>query len=250
MLIYPAIDILSGRVVRLSRGRYEDVTVYNTDPADQARRWRDAGAEILHVVDLDGAAEGAPVNLAALAAILDAVDLPVQFGGGLRHPNEIARVLTMGVARAVLGTSLVRTPELVAEASRAYPGRIVAAVDARDGMVYVDGWREETGLALDEVLRNLEAFGIEYLLYTDIDVDGTLGGVSVDSYRHLAQATSMRVIASGGVASLDDVLALARLPAPGLEGVIMGRALYEGTVDLAEAIAAACAASAEGPRGA
>lgn len=242
MLIYPAIDILGGQVVRLRQGRYEDATVYNEDPGDQARRWAEAGAEILHVVDLDGASAGVPTNLDALLRVLNAVDVPVQVGGGLRHPDEIDRVLSMGAARAVLGTSLIRTPELVAEACRRYPGRIVAAVDARGGRVQVDGWREATEFAVEEVLSDLEMLGMEYLLYTDIGVDGMLAGVDVDAYRALVETTKMRVIASGGVASLDDVRALAGVA--GLEGVVVGRALYEGTVDLAEAIAVA--RSAEG----
>jgi phosphoribosylformimino-5-aminoimidazole carboxamide ribotide isomerase len=230
-------------VVRLRQGSYEQVTVYNEDPADQARQWEAAGAEILHVVDLDGAAAGHPKNLEALSRITAAIDIPIQFGGGLRQPNDIEKVFELGVARAVLGTSLIKTPELVAEECRRHPGAIVAAIDAREGKVHVDGWREGTEFEVEEILSDLEMLGVEYMLYTDIGVDGMMTGIDAKMYKRLIAATKMKVIASGGVFNLDDVRKLAKLAAAGLEGVIIGRALYEGTLDLAEAIAVSEAAS-------
>jgi phosphoribosylformimino-5-aminoimidazole carboxamide ribotide isomerase len=242
--IYPAIDILGGKVVRLRQGSYEDVTVYNEDPADQAKRWEAAGAEILHVVDLDGASAGRPVNLDALARIVDSVKIPIQFGGGLRQPNDIEEVFHIGVERAVLGTSLIKTPELVAEECRRHPGSIVAAVDARDGKVHVDGWREGTEFAVKEILADLEILGVEYLLYTDIGVDGMLTGIDTGLYGQLIEATKMKVIASGGVSDPDDIKRLALLGPVGLEGVIVGRAIYEGAIDLAKAVTLAKVLSA------
>lgn len=244
MKIYPAIDILSGQVVRLRQGSYEAVTVYNADPADQAKKWVAVGATILHVVDLNGAAEGVPVNTASIKAIVDAVDVPVQLGGGLRHVGQIDEALAMGVARVVLGTSLIKTPELVAEACQKHPGLIVAAIDARNGMVAVEGWREGTEFRVSEILPDLEMMGVQYLLYTDIGGDGMMTGINVDTYARLIAQTHMKVIASGGVSDIEDVKALGTLAPAGLEGVIIGRALYEGTLDLAEAIAVATQASA------
>lgn len=245
MKIYPAIDILGAQAVRLTQGSYEAVTVYNDDPADQARQWAEAGAGVIHVVDLDGAARGEPVNTDVIKRVVAAAGaVPVQLGGGLRHVGQIQDALAMGISRAVLGTSLIKTPELVAEACRKYPGMIVAAIDARGGMVQVEGWKEGTEFEVSEILPDLEMLGVEYLLYTDIGVDGTLAGIDVDTYAGLIDSTKMRVIASGGVRSIDDVKALAGLAPAGLEGVIIGRALYEGTVDLAEAVAVAREASA------
>lgn len=237
MNIYPAIDILGGKVVRLTQGRFEDVTVYHPDPVEQARDFEAAGATILHVVDLDGAVAGKPKNLAAIESIAKGVGIPIQVGGGLRSRNDIERVFDLGVQRAVLGTTLVTQPERVAEAIREHPGRIVAAIDARGGRVQIAGWKEGTDYGVRDIIPDLEMLGVEYLLYTDIAVDGTLAGVDVEDYRDIIRATGMKVIASGGVSTLDDVRALAAVP--GLEGVIIGRALYEGTVELAQVIAAA-----------
>jgi phosphoribosylformimino-5-aminoimidazole carboxamide ribotide isomerase len=242
MNIYPAIDILGGKVVRLTQGRFEDVTVYNERPVEQARDFEAAGAKILHVVDLDGAVAGEPKNLEAIESIAKGVGIPIQVGGGLRSRNDIERVFDLGVQRAVLGTTLVTQPERVAEAIREHPGRIVAAIDARGGKVHIAGWKEGTDYGVRDIIPDLEMLGVEYLLYTDIGVDGTLAGVDVEDYRGIIQATGMKLIASGGVSTMDDVRALVTLP--GLEGVIIGRALYEGTVELADAIAVAQGAGA------
>lgn len=242
MNIYPAIDILGGKVVRLTQGRFEDVTVYNERPVDQARDFEAAGATILHVVDLDGAVAGEPKNLEAIESIAKGVSIPIQVGGGLRSRNDIERVFDLGAQRAVLGTTLVTQPERVAEAIQDHPGRVVAAIDARGGKVHIAGWKEGTDYGVSDIVPDLEMLGVEYLLYTDIAVDGTLAGVDAEDYRGIVETTGMKVIASGGVSTMDDIRALAAIA--GLEGVIIGRALYEGTVDLGDAIGAAQGAGA------
>jgi len=234
MQILPAIDILSGKVVRLKQGRFDEVTLYNADPVDQAKRWADAGAEIIHVVDLDGAATGEPVNIAAIEAIVAAVDIPVQVGGGIRSERTLERLYDAGVARTVLGTALVTDPELVARACARWPG-IVAGVDARDGKVAIEGWMQGTERSVIDLVTELDGLGVKRLVYTDIALDGMQTGPNVRAYRALALAADASIIASGGVSVIDDIRALARIP--GVEGVIAGRALYEGTLDLAEAIA-------------
>ncbi len=235
MQVIPAIDILGGRVVRLRQGSFDEVTVYNADPLDQARRWIDAGAEILHVVDLDGAVTGDPTNIATVEAIARAVDVPVQVGGGIRSLETLERLYQAGVARAVLGTALVTDPGLVEAAVGRFPG-IVAGVDARDGLVAIEGWRQGTVRTVAEMIAELADLGIRRLVYTDISVDGTQEGPNLAAYRSLVVPEGVAVIASGGVSTLDDIVALAQIP--GIEGAIAGRALYEGTLDLAEAIVA------------
>ena len=229
--VLPAIDLLGGRVVRLKQGRFDEVTVYDDDPVSRARTFADAGAESLHVVDLDGAVAGEPVNLSVVAAI----DVPVQAGGGVRTMDMIERLFDAGVARVVLGTALVTDRALVERACAEHEG-IVAGIDARDGKVAVNGWREGTEQDAVELALELEALGVTRVVYTDIALDGMRTGPNLQATAYLAQRTSMAVIASGGVSSLDDIVALRRLG--GIEGVIAGRALYEGSLDLAEAIAA------------
>jgi phosphoribosylformimino-5-aminoimidazole carboxamide ribotide isomerase len=239
VIVYPAIDMLGGRAVRLRRGRYDDVTVYNDDPADQARTFAEGGAELLHVVDLDGAASGEPCNLIALGSILEAVDVPVQFGGGVRSIATVEALFELGVSRVVLGTSVVTDPELLKTICERYPEGVVAGVDARGGIVAIHGWTQDSALPLAEVVERLAGLGVARLLYTNIDVDGMGTGIDAGAYGSLATSTTIPVIASGGVTSLDDVRALAELPAPGVDGVIVGRALYDGHFTLPEAIAAA-----------
>lgn len=234
MQILPAIDILAGRVVRLKQGSFEHVTVYNDDPVDQAKRWADAGAEIIHVVDLDGAVVGEPVNIASVEAIVDAVDVPVQVGGGIRSIETLERLYDVGVARTVLGTALITDPELVKAACERWPG-IVAGVDARGGRVAIEGWKQGTDMSVVDVVDELADLGVRRLVYTDIALDGMQTGPSLRAYHALAVAFDIALIASGGVSTIEDIRALAALT--GVEGVIVGRALYEGTVDLAEAIA-------------
>jgi phosphoribosylformimino-5-aminoimidazole carboxamide ribotide isomerase len=236
MQILPAIDILDGKVVRLTQGRLDAVTVYNDDPVDQAKRWEAAGAEWIHVVDLDGAVTGEPVNIASVEAIIRSVSVPVEVGGGIRSLETLRRFYEAGVARTVLGTTLVTQPELVAEACEEFDS-IVAGVDARDGRVAVEGWRQGTEYGVLELVRELEVLGVRRLAYTDIGLDGTGHGVNYGAYRALATQIDIPIIASGGVNSLDDVRDL-RTIGRQLEGVIIGRALYEGVFTLEEAIAA------------
>lgn len=236
MQILPAIDILGGRVVRLLRGSFEDVTFYNADPVEEAKRWEAEGAEWLHVVDLDGAANGEPANIACVEAIVRAVSIPVQTGGGIRSLETLERLYSAGVARTVLGTALVADPELVGEAAYRYPG-VVAGIDARDGRVAIQGWRQGTEREVEELVDEFAAHGVQRVVYTDIARDGAQTGPNLDAYRSLVGRTAMRVMASGGISGIDDIVALREIG--GLEGVIVGRALYEGTLDLGEAIAAA-----------
>lgn len=233
--ILPAIDILAGRVVRLRQGRFDEVTVYNNDPVDQAKRWEDAGAEIIHVVDLDGAVTGEPVNIAAIEAIVAAVRMPVEVGGGIRTKRTLQRLFDAGVARAVLGTALITDPAFVKEACARWPG-IVAGVDARGGRVAIEGWKQGTEHDVVEVVGELGSLGIKRVVYTDISLDGMQSGPNLKAYRGLALATEAAVIASGGVSTIADIRALAQVP--GIEGVIVGKALYEGSFELARAIAA------------
>jgi phosphoribosylformimino-5-aminoimidazole carboxamide ribotide isomerase len=238
MIVFPAIDLLDGKVVRLRQGRLDAVTVYHDSPAEQARKWADGGAEWIHVVDLDGAVTGEPVNLAHVAAIVAAVPgVSIEAGGGIRTMEALRELFDAGVKRTVLGTTLVTEPELVAEACTAYPG-IVAGIDARDGRVQIQGWRQGTEYGVLELVRDLEVLGVRRLAYTDISLDGMQTGVNYGAYRALADQADMPIIASGGVASLEDIRDLARI-GPRIEGVIVGRALYEEAFTLPQAIAAA-----------
>lgn len=236
MQVIPAIDILGGHVVRLRQGSFDEVTLYNADPIDQAKRWIAAGAEIIHVVDLDGAVTGEPLNIATVEAITRAVDVPVQVGGGVRSLTTLERLFDAGVARVVLGTALVNDPGFVAAACTRYAG-VVAGIDARDGMVAIEGWKQGTRRTVADVVAQLAELGVRRLVYTDISLDGMQTGPNLAAYRDLVASTGVAVIASGGVSTIDDIRALAEIG--GIEGVIAGRALYEGTLDLSEAIALA-----------
>ena len=238
MELYPAIDLKGGRCVRLLKGEMDAATVYNDDPADQARRFRRDGFRWLHVVDLDGAFAGASANAPAVEAILAATDAPVQLGGGVRDRAGIERWLAAGVARVILGTAAVRDPDLVREAARAHPGRIAVGVDVRDGRVAVSGWAEASALSAADVARRFEDAGVAALIITDIGRDGTLEGVNVEATGALADAVAIPVIASGGVASADDLRALKARAGTPIAGAILGKALYTGAVDPAEALAA------------
>ncbi len=239
MIIFPAIDIRGGRCVRLTEGRFDAETVFADNPLDMARRWVAEGAEYLHVVDLDGALAGRPVNVAAIAAITAAVDIPVQLGGGIRTMENIAALLNAGVTRVILGSVAVKQPELVQQACAEYGDRIVVGIDAREGQVAVEGWGVSGGVAAEELAAKMAAAGVARIIYTDIARDGTLTGVNVAATRILARAAGIPVIASGGVSSLDDVTAVKAAQADGIEGVIIGKALYTGALTLAEAIRAA-----------
>jgi len=237
MILFPAIDLKDGAAVRLLRGEMGTAKVFNPDPAAQAREFVEAGFAWLHLVDLNGAFAGRPVNDAAVRAILAAVDLPVQLGGGIRDMATIEAWLEAGVRRVILGTAAVKTPDLVTEACRAFPDRIVVGIDARGGKVAVEGWAEASEIEALELARRFEDCGVAAIVYTDIERDGALQGVNVEATALLAEAIGTPVIASGGVSSLDDLAALMAVESCGLEGVIAGRALYDGRIDPKSALA-------------
>ena len=234
MELYPAIDLKDGQCVRLVQGDLDRATVFSDDPAAQARRFVAAGCRRLHLVDLNGAVAGRPVNAAAVEAILDAVETPCQLGGGVRNLAAIESWLAKGVARVILGTLAVTAPDLVRQACRQFPGRIALGLDARGGRVAIQGWTEQSEVTTLELARRFEDAGAAALVHTDIDRDGVLQGPNVAATAALARAVRIPVIASGGVASLDDLKALQA--AGGIAGVIVGRALYDGRIDLAEAV--------------
>lgn len=242
MILFPAIDLKDGQCVRLVKGDMAQATVFNLDPADQARRFADVGAEWLHLVDLNGAFAGKPVNAAAVEAILKSVTIPVQLGGGIRDLARIEDWLDRGIARVILGTVALKNPALVKEACRKFPGKIAVGIDAKAGKVAVEGWAETSDVTALDLARKFEDAGVAVIIFTDIDRDGLLQGVNVDSTAQLARSISVPVIASGGVSSLADIDALLKI-APstrsyggGIIGVISGRALYDGRLDLGAAL--------------
>ena len=237
MILYPAIDLKDGQAVRLLRGEMDKATVFNEDPAAQARAFVDAGCAWLHLVDLNGAFAGEPVNAAPVEAILKACDVPAQLGGGIRDMATIETWIEKGLARVILGTVAVENPDLVREAAKAFPGKVAVGIDARNGMVATKGWAEETDVQVTDLARSFEDAGVAAIIYTDINRDGAMQGPNIEATAALAQAVSIPVIASGGVSSLDDLIAL-RDCGVELNGAISGRALYDGAIDLAEAIRA------------
>lgn len=237
MILYPAIDVKDGQVVRLLHGEMDHATVFGDDPAAQAVHFATQGFDWLHLVDLNGAVEGKAVNATAIEAILRAIKIPVQLGGGIRDLAMIESWLKKGVSRVVLGTAALRQPELVKDACKQFPGRIAVGIDARDGQVAVSGWVEATDMrALDLALRYEDA-GAAAIIYTDISRDGALGGVNLESTVDLAYALTTPLIASGGVAALQDLLELKAFEAAGIQGVVVGRALYDGRIDVPLALA-------------
>jgi phosphoribosylformimino-5-aminoimidazole carboxamide ribotide isomerase len=241
LVLYPAIDLKEGMCVRLARGAMDQATIYNTDPAAQAQAFEAAGFEALHVVDLDGAFSGASVNGRAVRAILTAVKLPVQLGGGIRDMASINAWLENGVSRVILGSVAVKNPGLVREAARAWPGRILVGIDARDGMVAVEGWAETSQLAVAELAAMLADAGIAAIIHTDIARDGMLSGLNIAATEALARQVDLPVIASGGFAGIADIASLKRAvrDVPNIKGAIIGRALYDGRVNAADALKAA-----------
>lgn len=236
MILYPAIDLKDGNCVRLLRGDMEAATVFGSDPAAQARAFQDAGAKWLHLVDLNGAFAGHPVNAAAVEAILAATDIPAQLGGGIRDMKTVETWLGRGLARVILGTVAVEDPELVHEAARAFPGKIAVGIDARGGRVATRGWATETEVMATDLARQFEDAGVAALIYTDIDRDGAMRGPNIAATEALARAVAIPVIASGGVSSLADLQSLAATGV--IAGAISGRALYDGAIDLGEALKA------------
>lgn len=236
MILYPAIDLKDGQCVRLLRGEMSEATVFGDDPAEQAAQFQAAGCAWLHLVDLNGAFAGAPVNAAAVEAILARISVPAQLGGGIRDRSTIDMWLDKGLARVILGTVAVENPALVIEAARAHPGRIAVGIDARKGRVATKGWATETDVMATDLARRFEDAGVAALIYTDIDRDGAMQGPNIDATEALARAVSIPVIASGGVSSLGDLLALRDTGI--IAGAISGRALYDGAIDLSDALAA------------
>ena len=237
MIVIPAIDLKEGKCVRLEQGLMERDTVYSDNPAAQALAWQDKGAELLHIVDLDGAFAGEPKNRSAIEAIVGALDIPTQLGGGIRDLATIEAYLGMGVGRVIIGTAAQRNPELVREACAKFPGRIVVGIDAKNGMVAVQGWAEVTDVTAIDLARKFEGFGVSAIVYTDISRDGMMQGPNIDATKALAEAISIPVIASGGLSSLRDIENLLAVESAGISGAITGKAIYSGAIDLAEAIA-------------
>jgi phosphoribosylformimino-5-aminoimidazole carboxamide ribotide isomerase len=234
MLLIPAIDIKGGKCVRLRQGDMDEETVYSDDPVAMARRWVEAGAQRLHIVDLDGARAGRPVNGRLIQSIAEAFpQLTIQVGGGIRDDDTIQAYLDVGVSYAVIGTSAVNTPHFVANACLEFPGHIIVGLDARNGKVAIDGWSKLSNHDVIDMAQHFEKDGVAAIIYTDISRDGMLNGVNIDSTVKLAQAITIPVIASGGIASLDDIRALCEVANEGIIGAIAGRALYEGTLDFA-----------------
>ncbi len=236
MILFPAIDLKNGEAVRLEQGDMARATIFHREPAEQARTFAAQGFKYLHIVDLDGAFAGRPMNAGAVEGILSAVKIPVQLGGGIRDRATIEAWLGKGVARVIIGTAAVRDPGLVKEAAKAFPGRVAVGLDARGGNVAVEGWAKTSELAALEIARRFEDAGVAAIVYTDIARDGMLKGLNLDATIALADALSIPVIASGGFASLDDVRALLAARAQKLAGAIVGRALYDGRLDAAEAL--------------
>lgn len=236
MIIFPAIDIRGGKCVRLLKGDFAKETVFSDKPEEMAKKWQAQGAEFLHLVDLDGALAGKSQNLATVEKILAAVDIPVELGGGIRTMENIDDVLALGVRRVILGSVAVRDPELVREACAKYGDRIVVGIDAKEGIVAVDGWGVSGDVEATALAKEMKKAGVKTIIYTDISRDGTLSGVNVEATAKLARESGVAIVASGGVKSIADIEALKPYEKDGIEGVIVGKSIYMGTLDLAEAI--------------
>jgi phosphoribosylformimino-5-aminoimidazole carboxamide ribotide isomerase len=238
MLLIPAIDLKDGRCVRLRQGDLQQETIFSEEPEKVARHWLEMGAERIHLVDLNGAVAGKPQNAAAVRAIVDAVgsEVPVQLGGGIRSLETIERYLDSGVSYVIIGTAAVKSPGFLHDACNAFPGQVIVGLDARDGKVATDGWSKLTRHEVVDLARKFEGYGIEGIIYTDIGRDGMMTGVNIEATVKLAQAVDVPVFASGGVNNLDDIDKLLAVESEGVEGVILGRSLYEGTLDFAAAL--------------
>lgn len=239
MNIYPAIDLRGGNCVRLVKGDFSRETIYSRDPGAMAREWAAAGASSIHVVDLDGALAGESRNLTAIRAIMEQGGIPIEVGGGIRNMSHIERLLSAGVHQVILGSAAVKNPQLVKDACRAYPGRIVVGIDAKNGDVAVEGWEASGHIQAEELARKMADAGVERIIFTDIARDGMLSGVNVEATVAVAKASGLKVTASGGVASLEDLKILKKRETDGVEGCIIGKALYTGAIDLRQAVAIA-----------
>lgn len=237
MIILPAIDLKEGKCVRLEQGLMDRDTVYHDNPGEQARIWQEQGGELLHIVDLDGAFAGAPKNREAIKAIVDAISIPSELGGGIRDMQTIEAYLELGVDRVILGTVAKENPKLVEEACKEFPGQIVVGIDAKDGLVAVRGWADVTEKKAIQMAREMEGYGVEAIIYTDIARDGMMQGPNIEATRALAEAIKIPVIASGGLSTLDDIRRLMKIESSGVTGVITGKAIYSGAIDLREAVA-------------
>ncbi len=236
MIIYPAVDIKDGKCVRLSQGKFNDVTVYSENPVDMALKWERAGAGYLHVIDLDGARHGEPQNIAVVSEVAVKLGIPVQLGGGIRTIEIIENVLSKGVQRVILGTSAVEDPELVKTALKTFEHNIVIGIDAKDGHVAIEGWEKTSKFTAVEFARKMESLGAKTIIYTDISKDGMLSGPNLNAMEEMAGAVKVEIICAGGVSSIKDVI---NLKNAGISGAIIGKAIYTGDIDLAEAIEAA-----------
>ncbi len=236
MIIFPAIDLRGGKCVRLIQGDFDKETVYSDDPQATARKWQAAGAKFLHVVDLDGARAGSPQNLDAIQKILDAVDIPIEVGGGIRTLDDMERLLTLGVRRVILGSVAVENPALVAEAVFRFGDRIVVGIDAKGGFVATHGWEKSSAVTVVELVKQIAAAGVKTIIYTDISKDGMLSGVNAAAFAELAEKSGAQIVASGGVKSIEDIRALKAVESAGVVGVIVGKAIYTGSLDLQSAI--------------
>ena len=237
MLILPAIDLKGGRCVRLQQGEMDRETLFSDHPEEVAGRWESLGAQFLHIVDLDGAVAGRPQNETAIRRILQSISIPLELGGGIRTLDTVEHYLALGVKRVVLGTIAHKQPALLEEACKKFPGSIAVGIDAREGLVAVEGWKETTAVRAADLVKTMEDKGVETIIFTDIKRDGMMSGPNLQSTRAMAEATSIPVIASGGVTTIDHIRELLRLESCGVEGIIIGRALYEGRVNLKDALA-------------
>ncbi|KUM03841.1 1-(5-phosphoribosyl)-5-[(5-phosphoribosylamino)methylideneamino]imidazole-4-carboxamide isomerase [Chromobacterium subtsugae] len=237
MLLIPAIDLKDGQCVRLRQGAMDDATIFSDDPVKVAAHWRDQGARRLHLVDLNGAFAGKPKNLAVIRDILGEVgeDMPVQLGGGIRDLDTIEAYLDMGLSYVIIGTAAVKTPGFLHDACDAFPGQVIVGLDAKDGMVAIDGWAKITNHNVIDLAKRFQDYGVNSVIYTDIGRDGMMNGVNIEATVKLAQALTIPVIASGGLTNLDDIRALCAVEEEGIEGAITGRAIYEGSIDFAAA---------------
>jgi phosphoribosylformimino-5-aminoimidazole carboxamide ribotide isomerase len=239
MIIIPAVDIKDGRCVRLLQGRKDAETVYSDDPVQMAKKWESQGAELIHVIDLDGAFQQHPQNSDAIKKTVEQLDIPVQVGGGIRNEKTIRQYIEIGVERVIIGTEAIKNPKLVKKACKAFPEQIVVAIDARRGMVAVEGWTQTTPMKAIDLAKRFEDCGVAAINFTDIDRDGMQTGPNIEETRRIAEDISIPVIASGGVSTIDDIKNLLPLNAMGITGIIIGKALYSGSLDLKEAIALA-----------